>query len=517
MKKSIAIILCFILVMALTVPAAALSTVAVKGIQLETDKISLQVGQSFSMKVTLTPKNTTQKLLTYSTANKNVASIDTKGKITATGAGKTTITVYTANKSIFAKAEVTVTAAAKKPVTLRFSWWGGDARAQATLAVVKKFQEKYPYITIKAEYGGSDGYNDKLSTQLSAGTAPDVIQLANAMPQTYKAQGADYFVDLTKEGFDFSKFSPDYLSKANNGNCDGIQVGIPTGVAGAAFLINKDLADKIGVSSIASGATWYDLIVAGKKVQQYSPDTYLLCMNTNYIVNLIVKPFHAQLTGNKTIVDETTKKLNATPATLEKCMNLVQELYKNKVIAPASYSAAYPKDTLQTDPNWIAGKYVAAMPYISTIEVMTAANKNPHYVMGDLPVYKRGELIGWSTNCPQIMVINKKSKNVKEALMFLDYLFNDPASMEILGTVRSIPPTAEARRLLAEKGLMNSLLQQSADISMKNKGLIADHWTEASEGIAILEQAVESVGYGKSTPAQAAADLYTALQNIVGK
>ena len=37
------------------------------------------------------------------------------------------------------------------PVTLRFMWWGGDERAQATLDVIDKFEQEYPWITVEAE------------------------------------------------------------------------------------------------------------------------------------------------------------------------------------------------------------------------------------------------------------------------------------------------------------------------------------------------------------------------------
>jgi ABC-type sugar transport system, periplasmic component len=401
----------------------------------------------------------------------------------------------------------------KNPVTLRFSWWGGDARAEATLKVIKQFQDKYPNITIKPEYGGSEGYNDKISTQLSAGTAPDIIQLANNMPAYYKAQGADYFVDLKKSGFNFSKFEENYLNMRINGNIDGTQVGIPTGVASSAFLYNKDLASKIGID-LKNAKTWDDIIAAGKKVQQYDPNMYLLCMNTNYLVNLVFKPYFTQITG-KTFVDESNNSFVMNQENLQKSLQLIQDLYKNKVVAPASYSAAYPGDKLQTDPNWIAGKYVGGLTYISTIEVMTAANKNANYEVGQLPIMKDAKLDGYQSNCPQLMVVNNKSKNAKEAISFLDYFFNDKTAMETLNVQRSVPPTAEARALLADKGLMNPLLQQSADIAMKYKGVTGDRFSDNSEGLAIFEQAVESIGYGASDPAKAAANILSLFKNIV--
>ena len=108
MKKAIAIILSIMLVLAITLPAAAISTIAVKSIKLNNSKITLKVGQTYNLKVTLTPANTTQKLLTYVTWNQKVATVDKTGKITGVSAGTATIIVYTPNKKIFAKCNVTI-------------------------------------------------------------------------------------------------------------------------------------------------------------------------------------------------------------------------------------------------------------------------------------------------------------------------------------------------------------------------------------------------------------------------
>ena len=58
---------------------------------------------------------------------------------------------------------------------MRFMWWGGDARHEATLAVIDQFIALNPGMTIDAEYGGMDGYYQKLTTQISSGTEPDEV------------------------------------------------------------------------------------------------------------------------------------------------------------------------------------------------------------------------------------------------------------------------------------------------------------------------------------------------------
>ena len=65
----------------------------------------------------------------------------------------------------------------QEPVTIRFSWWGGESRHQATLAAVDAFMEEYPWITVECEYSAWDGWQDKVATQLAGGTAPDLMQI----------------------------------------------------------------------------------------------------------------------------------------------------------------------------------------------------------------------------------------------------------------------------------------------------------------------------------------------------
>ena len=50
---------------------------------------------------------------------------------------------------------------APKTVSLRFSWWGGDARHQATLEAIQLYMDRNPHVTIEAEYGGYADYYQK--------------------------------------------------------------------------------------------------------------------------------------------------------------------------------------------------------------------------------------------------------------------------------------------------------------------------------------------------------------------
>ena len=100
----------------------------------------------------------------------------------------------------------------QEKVTLRFMWWGSDVRHEATIAVIQQYEALHPNVTIEAEYGGYDGYFEKLTTQLSGGTAADIIQY-NANSITDLMAIGDVFADLSEyaDVLDTSGFDEGFL------------------------------------------------------------------------------------------------------------------------------------------------------------------------------------------------------------------------------------------------------------------------------------------------------------------
>ena len=84
-------------------------TTDIKPIKVDLNKTSLtlNVGKTFTLKATISPKTAINKTLTWSTSNKNIATVSSTGKVKAIKKGTATITVNTANGKT-AKCKVTV-------------------------------------------------------------------------------------------------------------------------------------------------------------------------------------------------------------------------------------------------------------------------------------------------------------------------------------------------------------------------------------------------------------------------
>ena len=91
----------------LTVQAKPAS-VSVTGVKLNTETLELFTGNTATLTATVEPDNATNKNVTWSSNNADVATVD-NGTVTAVGAGKTTITVTTEDGTKTASCTVTVT------------------------------------------------------------------------------------------------------------------------------------------------------------------------------------------------------------------------------------------------------------------------------------------------------------------------------------------------------------------------------------------------------------------------
>ena len=393
-------------------------------------------------------------------------------------------------------------------VNLRFSWWGGDPRHEATLATIALFEKEYPWIKIDAEYSAQDGYNDKLMTQFASGAAPDIIQMETGAAPEYYGQGLLY--NLSETSIDFSSFDPTFL--VNNGQFgSGSQYAIPTGKAGTALIVNKDLADKIGID-FSKQYDWNQLIEWGKQVQAYDPSMYLFSGNETYMASFTLRAMARQMNGDAII--NADNQLTVSEEQFTAMLDYIKQLYDNNVCAPLSYMASYGLNN-QDDPNWIAGKYVAYVGYTSGADVMQAANPSANYIAGNMPLLADAVSDGWFNDCPQYIGISANTKHPEEAALFLDFFFNNEEAAKTLGTVRSVPPTKKAQDITLEAGTLNPLTNMAVEVSQQYNGVSDSGKTTSAEITAILNDAYENIAYGTKTPAEEAKEIVSLINDYL--
>jgi multiple sugar transport system substrate-binding protein len=138
-----------------------------------------------------------------------------------------------------------------------------DATAGIMRDVVADFQASNPGVTINAEEIGWDNLQQRLTTDISGNTAPDVAVIATRWLLDWATQGvAEPLDDYASASFK-SQFYDTLLKPSSVG---GKLYGVPFDASTRALYYNKDLLQQAGVA--APPATWDELRIAAGKVKQ---------------------------------------------------------------------------------------------------------------------------------------------------------------------------------------------------------------------------------------------------------
>lgn len=392
---------------------------------------------------------------------------------------------------------------APAPATLRFSWWGGDARHEATLAAVDAYMKLNPHIKIEAEYGGFDGYEQKLKTQLASGTAADVMQVDQPWLFELTSRG-DIFVDLAAQSsFDSKTFDESFLKDFCTFN--GKLVGVPTGINAMIAIVNKTLADKLGfaISDKMDAETLTEQI---KKLRETDKKYYLMNYDgqSHYIMGLI-----QELVGKPAIKDDFTlgfTKEDAAKA-YQRFITQVEAGYYEPIGEAALFSSKP-----EQNPKWINQEILMTTDFTSNMKRNIEALPKDVQLEIALPVVSKDSKIGASIVRPaQIMSVNINSAAQQEAVKFLNWFLNSPDAAVILGDVRSVPASASARQAAADAGKINPLATKGLELGLTSRQ-IPDNALESNSELGQIDADITSkVEYKKLTPEKAAEELVNKL------
>ena len=399
----------------------------------------------------------------------------------------------------------------EEEITLRFMWWGDDVRHQATLDVIEQYETEHPNVTIEAEYGGYDGYFEKLTTQLSGGTVADIIQYNANTVSDLMAIG-DVFVNLEDyaDVLDTSDFNQEFIK--NFSYYDGKMIAVPTGINGGIWLANTALFDEAEVDA-EEIRTWDDFIEAGKAIHQANESCYLFNIDIETLGKELLGSIMAQITGED-LVNKDTMEMNFTKEDLQKAFTLIQEMYANDVIEPAADSAPYALK-LNTNPKWI--QHELAVVYGATSNIFEG-----YYDFQDtaaalsMPEFEDAKESGVLYVPPQMLAISSKCEHPEVAADFLNYFYNDETAIHTLKTCRSVPPTEKGQKICEENGYADPVLV-SAITKAGETGTIHQNLYTPTEVVEILQDAVEKIAYAQGDVETITNDAMSLLGETLGR
>ncbi|WP_211588638.1 ABC transporter substrate-binding protein [Allorhizocola rhizosphaerae] len=396
----------------------------------------------------------------------------------------------------------------KEPVTLRFTWWGSDARHKRTQQVIELFQKKYPNITVKGEFKEWNGYWDSLATTVAANDAPDIIQMDELYIASYAERGALLDLGTAKKHLETNDFDPAALQ---TGQIDGKQYAIPVGLSSYSMVVNEDLLKEYGVAMPDDNTwTWQDLKAAGAQVSKASGGKVTGVQSWGFNdaggLNIWARQAGASLYDDK-------GNVSIPPSVLANYWTYLADLAKEGIAPPPSVTIE--RASAGLDQSGTATNTSAFATWWNTQLTSLTAASGKKLKLLKLPGEAQAKSPGAYYKPSMYWSVSSRSKHPAEAALFVNYLANSEEAANVLLTDRGVPANKKIRTAIA--GQLKETDKAAAGYLDAIKVGPAPRVTpKGASGIeAILKRHTEQVLFGRLTPDAAAASFIKELQSEI--
>ncbi|GHF16750.1 ABC transporter substrate-binding protein [Streptomyces fumanus] len=309
-------------------------------------------------------------------------------------------------------------------VTIRYSWWGAEDRAQRINKTIALFEKKYPKIKVKTDFQQYADFWKKFNTQASGGNPPDVFQNAIGFLRKYDAKNVLLDLgeqvkagNLSMDGFraGLEKF----------GEVDGKLLGVPVGSNSMALVIDKPVYTRAGVTP-EPGWTWDDFDAAMKRIRDRTGRAGDSGMyGVMYLYDLYLRQH-----GKAFFTEDA---LGFTEADLTDWWTKAERGVKEGVYADA-------KKVVQVKPKSAVSAELAGSEFTwDNFTVRYTSEGKSEYGLAPIPTTdgkKTGQYLG-----SLMLSASKRTQHPKEVAQFIDFMVHDPEVAKIMGYDRGVPAT----------------------------------------------------------------------------
>lgn len=413
-------------------------------------------------------------------------------------------------KIVFASLALAMGAAmAFGQTTVRWAYWGGEARVKRSQAAIDIFMTKNPGIAVNPEVsGGAGDHFTKVDTQLAGGAGPDIIQMGGNI-NDYVKKGVLLPLDayagkiLDTKSIDKSAIA--------SGTIDGKLYGVSTGVTMPALVYNKTLIEKTGVGLPKITNTYAEFKAYLTKLKAKLP-AGVYPMQDIGVMSTNSTPFGYWTGYNATpIYSAATNASAVTAKDAQKYIELFADYRKAGLIPPADIAAGYAETNADTSAI-IAGKVAIGFIWTNGLAGYQAATKDELALM-EFPGAAVEKAL-WQAPS-QFYTVNKDSKNIEATVKFINFLVNSPDAAKVLGNDRGASASATARAVALE-GVDQKVLDY-LKVSGPHTRKEGDHLPNDTEFNSTLYLIYQKAAFGQITAAEAGKQVYDLIQRLIKK
>ncbi|KRE66294.1 MULTISPECIES: ABC transporter substrate-binding protein [Micrococcaceae] len=322
------------------------------------------------------------------------------------------------------------TGSAEKPVTINYTWWGNDDRAERTRKAIALFESKNPDIKVNGNFTDFAGYWQKRATEAAGGGLPDVMQWDLSYLRDYGQR--NQLLDLGTVKIDTSAFEKSLLP---SGQIKGKTYGIPTSTNAFAVYYDPAKLASLGIAEPTGKWTWSEFQAFLKEVGDKGNGT--LYGSTDFTG--VWWQFNIWLRQKNIQAFTSDGKLGFSKDDLKTWWNLNSKLRGTQALVPEDrVTQLKPKSPFGSNvsaaevtwDNFMAG-YLADSG-AKQLKLVPVPSDDPNN-------------LGLFLKPSMLMVASAKTKFKDAAARFIDFMVNDPEVGQIFKTSRGVPASKTQR------------------------------------------------------------------------
>lgn len=324
-------------------------------------------------------------------------------------------------------------------VTLNFTWWGNEDRAERYEEAIALFEEQNPNIDVNGTFMDFPAYWEKRQTEAAGGGLPDVMQFDYSYLRQYGQNGL--LLDLT--GFEGNGLTTDGIDETllATGKLEDQTLAVPTGYNAWSLFENPAVLEQAGVEGYEGGTTWddYDAYMAGV-TEASGGEVY---GGTDYTMR--IQNFELQLRQEGRDLFTEEGEINFTQEELAEFWSSAEDIRENAVIPARQLEEVAPKsgfgaNLTATEMTWsnFMGGYLGDTG-AEDLNIVAPPTSDPS--VQDL--YQKPSMLH---------AVSAGTEHPEAAVAFIEFLINSPEVGEIFGATLGVPASETALEGAALEG-----------------------------------------------------------------
>lgn len=388
---------------------------------------------------------------------------------------------------------------------IRISWWGADSRNKAVQEAITAFEKDNKDIKVKAEFGDYGSYQQKMTTQLSGGTAPDVVRLDSMWLDQYQNQLLD--LNELKDEIGLDNFNKEQLESIT---IDGKLLGMPLSTNYLPLYYNKTVLDKYGIKKPES---WDDLFAMRDKLPDNMYPMWFHYVKSKNVSPMFLVSIIAQQTGKP--IGDKNNKLQYTEKDFENGLAFYKKLVDKRIIPSKEVIDNAGAVDGAIMPQILDGSWASTWEFTANTVGLKEQLKEKGFELelAGFPAMENQKSTGVWSKPSMVYSIPTTSKHKKAAAKLIDYLMNDEEANKIQKLENGVPDSKTGKEVLEDANLIDPVIKEAIELGSKevDPSLNYSYRWERSRLLDATLDVINGLDYGEISVKEGAATLYQAF------